>query len=340
MLDTIKNISVDKCNDARMLYLHLYFNNGKNLEYIGNKILATGNLRYIHFLLRTFEIDNYNKFITYILKVTDSASYLFNILYDIDYLSDETRIKILNRIIELNDNRYIIKGVYYYLNILKEYNEDIYSKIKLLIKNNLNIEINKENYLNILEKLIYKEDYEVDFDGFSNNCYKGRNNYIPNIIVCHINNTYGSAIKRFYDEKAEVSAHFVIRRDGFVKQVISLDDSAWANGTSIREESDIYYKFAKSSIIRSIEDNANYYTFSIEHESFDGSLTEEQLKSSIKVIKNIIKYLKDKYNYDFIIDREHIIGHNEVNPIVRTKCPGKDFPYDKIISELKIGIDG
>ena len=60
MLDTIKNLSVDKCNDARMLYLYLYFNNGKNLEYVGNKILATGNLRYIHFLLRTFEIDNYN----------------------------------------------------------------------------------------------------------------------------------------------------------------------------------------------------------------------------------------------------------------------------------------
>ena len=27
--------------------------------------------------------------------------------------------------------------------------------------------------------------------------------------------------------------------------------------------------------------------------------------------------------------------YNEVNPIVRTKCPGKNFPYDKIISELR-----
>jgi hypothetical protein len=24
-----------------------------------------------------------------------------------------------------------------------------------------------------------------------------------------------------------------------------------------------------------------------------------------------------------------------VNPIVRTKCPGNKFPYDKIISELR-----
>ncbi len=33
-------------------------------------------------------------------------------------------------------------------------------------------------------------------------------------------------------------------------------------------------------------------------------------------MKDIIKYLKDKYNYDFQIDRKHIIGHNEVNPII------------------------
>ena len=84
-----------------------------------------------------------------------------------------------------------------------------------------------------------------------------------------------------------------------------------------------------------IYDINNYYTFSIERESFDGSLTKEQLQSSINVMKDIIKYLKDKYNYDFIIDRKHIIGHNEVNPIVRTKCPGKKFPYDIIINELR-----
>lgn len=334
MLDSISNISIENCNNARLLYLYLYFNNAKDLEYVSNKILKTGNLRYIHFLLRTFVIHNYNKFIDYILDTNDSPSYLFNILYDVDYLNDETKIRLINKIIAYNDNHYIIKSVYYYFNILKKYNEDIYNKIKMLIKNNLNIEINKNNYLDVLEKLIYKEDY--DYKGFSNNCYKGRNNYIPNIIVCHINNTYGSAIKKFYNEKSEVSAHYVIRRDGYVKQVISLDDSAWANGTSLKKESDIYYKFAKSSIVKSIEYNANYYTFSIEHESFDGSLTDEQLKSSIKVMRDIIKYLKDKYNYDFIIDRKHIIGHDEVNPIVRTKCPGKNFPFDKIISELKM----
>lgn len=93
--------------------------------------------------------------------------------------------------------------------------------------------------------------------------------------------------------------------------------------------------FASSNLISSINDNANYFTFSIEHESFDGSLTEEQFNSTIKVMKEIIAYMKEKYNYDFSIDREHIIGHNEVNPIVRTKCPGNKFPFDQIIRTLK-----
>lgn len=328
------NLSLENCNDARTLFLYLYYNNGNNLNVVSNKILNTGNLKYIHFLLRTFEIKNYNKFIDYILKATNSPRDLFNILYDVDYLNDEIRVKLINRIFEFNNNYYIVKSVYYYFNILQKYNEGIFNKIKLLVKNSLNIEFNKNNSLEVLENLLYKEDYEFNYDGFSNNCFKGRHNHIPNLIVCHISNTYATTIKHFYDENSEVSAHYVIRKDGYIKQVISLADSAWANGTSLEEASDVYYGFANSSIIRNVKDNANYYTFSIEHESFDGSLTDAQLKSSVKVMKEIIKYLKDEYNYDFIIDREHIIGHDEVNPIVRTKCPGNRFPYNKIINEL------
>lgn len=338
MVEKLNNMSLEEIletNNARLLFLYLYLHKGANLDIISNKILETKDLRYIHFLLRTFPLKDYDKYIEFILNTSDSPGYLYNILYDVDYLDDDTRLKLINKIIEAKDNRYIIKATYYYFVILNKYNEELFNKIKLIIKAVLNMDITKETLSKFLDTLIYKEDYEVDFEGFSKNCYKGHGNYIPSMIVCHINNTYGSAIKRFYDEAAEVSAHFVIRRDGFVKQVISLDDSAWANGTSIREESDIYYEFSTSPLINTIKDNANYYTFSIEHESFDGTLTDKQFESTIKVMKEIIKYLKDKYNYDFIIDREHIIGHNEVNPIVRTKCPGSEFPFDKIIKELK-----
>lgn len=321
--------------DARLMFLYLYFVSDKNLNFISEEILKTENYRYIHFLLRSFKCSNYKMLLDNILLKNDNPKYLFNILYDVNYIDNSYRVKIINRIIMLGNKNYIFMALYYYFVVLNLYDEVIFNKIKLLFKENFFIDINENNYKSIFEDNLYKDNNIKDPDGFSPNCYKGRKNYIPNIIVCHINNTYSAAISHFYNEKDEVSSHYLIRRDGHIKQIVSLDDSSWANGTSINETSDVYYKFSSSKLINSINDNANYFTFSIEHESFDGSLTDEQLKSTIKVMKDIIKYLKNKYNYDFQIDREHIIGHNEVNSIVRNKCPGDKFPFDKIIDSLK-----
>lgn len=320
--------------NARYMFLYLYYVNRENLDLISNEILKTENYRYIHFLLRTFKPNNYNLILDYILSNNDDSRYIFNILYDVDYLPNNYRLKIIDKIILLGDKNYIYKAIYYYFVILELYDEVLFNKVKLMLKEQSSVDINKDNYLLILKNMFNQINNIEDPEGFSLNCYKGRNNYLPNIIVCHINNTYSSAIKHFYNEKAEVSSHYVIRSDGHIKQVISLDDSSWANGTSKNEDSDVYYKFSSSKLINMVNDNANYFTFSIECESFDGSLTDEQYKSLIKVMKEIIKYLKDKYNYIFSIDREHIIGHNEINPIVRKKCPGSKFPFDRIIQEL------
>jgi len=322
--------------DPRLMFLFLNYVDHSNINLIGKKILETKSNRYIHFLLRTFNLNKYDDYLDYILNNTDSR-YLYNILYDVDYLKNEDKIKIINNLFELNDDKYLFKGIYYYFVILDLFNKDIFLKTKNFLKEKLSIVINDENYKNVLNNIMEQENKIIDPKGFSQNCYKGRKDLIPNIIVCHINNTYSSAINHFYNG-TEVSCHYLIRRDGHIKQIISLDDSAWANGTSKNDSSDVYYKFSTLSKINSCDKNANYFTFSIEHESFDGSLTDEQLKASIKVIKEIIQYVKIKYNYDIPIDREHIIGHNEVNPIVRKKCPGDKFPFDKIISELKNSI--
>lgn len=319
--------------DARLMFLFLYFVSSENIDSISEKILKTGNIRYIHFLLRSFEIKNYSKFIEFILSNNNDASYLYNILFDVDYLDNSYRIKLIDKILSLGVKKYIMKAIYYYFIVLDLFDEYLFSKIKPLFKEELSFSLNKDNYKQVFDSILYRS-IEDKF-GFSKNCYTGRKDYIPTIIVCHSNSTYSSALNNFYDDKSEVSAHYVIRKDGHVKQVVSLDDSSWANGTSVRPESDVYYKFSSSSLINTVADNANYFTFSIEHESFDGSLTDSQFASTVKVMKEIIKYVKDKYDYDFEIDREHIIGHCEINPIVRTKCPGDKFPYDKIIEELK-----
>ena len=61
------------------------------------------------------------------------------------------------------------------------------------------------------------------------------------MIVCYISFDYGKIIKNFYDEKLEVSSHFAVSRNGEYAQFVGLEDSSWANGTSVKTTSDVYY---------------------------------------------------------------------------------------------------
>jgi len=197
---------------------------------------------------------------------------------------------------------------------------------------------NYEEAIDILrEDLIneyLKDNHIVVPNQFSTNRYEGRNNMIPDIIVCHITSNYEKAINNFYNDEAEVSSHFIVKEDGFIRQIVNLKDSSWANGTSLNQDSDVYYKFATNDLVSERAINANYYTFSIEFISMDGDLNSFQYNSAIELMKKIINFIKEEYKINFIIDRKHIIGHNEVNPIVRTNCPGDKFPFERLIVDL------
>ena len=41
------------------------------------------------------------------------------------------------------------------------------------------------------------------------------------------------------------------------------------------------------------------------------------------------------YGMEIPIDREHMIGHCEINPVTRPHCPGEAFPYDALIAAAK-----
>lgn len=155
------------------------------------------------------------------------------------------------------------------------------------------------------------------------------------MIVFHISFDYGKIIKNFYDEKLEVSSHFAVSRNGEYAQFVGLEDSSWANGTSLKTTSDVYYKFSASDIVKSRNINANYYTYSIEHESIDGSLTKEQYVTTLNLMCKIIDYIKCTYGVNFKIDEDHIVGHHDINPIVRVSCPNEKFPIKQLISDLK-----
>lgn len=328
---------VIELQNPRYIFLFAYYNLYANIDLLEKALINTDSVRYIQFFLRQIKTVNTELLIDKLIALKDGKS-LYYVSSDKKDLNESLMIKILIALIKLNDKKYTLYFYYNYFCIQKRFNSIVVDLLNKTLSN-LSIDIKLDNQEEIIEFIdnYYKKIKEdiVKRDEYSNNCYKGHNDLIPEYIVCHICSDAGKAINQFYDPKTEVSAHYVISKEGIITQVVSLDDSAWANGTSMNEESDVYYKFAEHEYVKNTKINANYFTFSIEHESFDGELTEEQFKSSIKVMKEIIGYLKERYNYDFIIDEEHITGHKALNPIVRPNCPGINFPFERIIKELK-----
>lgn len=158
------------------------------------------------------------------------------------------------------------------------------------------------------------------------------------MIVCHITEgSYAGAVSWLCNPDAEASAHFVVAKDGRVTQLVELTDSAWCNGTSIDPTDKKYYGHSTLAAVRQRATNANYYTISIEHEGIfkqtKGRLTDAQLKATIELIAWIRSEVKRLYGVNIPLDREHIVGHYQINPITKPNCPGYLFPFNEIIKQ-------
>ena len=174
----------------------------------------------------------------------------------------------------------------------------------------------------------------------SANINKGRNGWKPDIIVCHITEgNFDGAVSWLCNPDSQASTHFVVAKDGRVSQLVDLQDTAWGNGTTTTSGDSRFYGNSNIQTVKDRKTNANYYTFSIEHEGFykdsKGSLTEAQLSATVEVMKFIIQETKRIYGVDIPIDRQHIIGHYDVAPKWKPNCPGQNYPFDEIIKRLK-----
>lgn len=170
--------------------------------------------------------------------------------------------------------------------------------------------------------------------------HSNRGNYVPDIIVCHIaEGTYIGTVGWFQNPDSKVSSHFVVAKDGRVAQCVDLKRVAWCNGTADEPEDKRYFGKSTLETVKTRGGNANDYTISIEFEGFwkdgKGALTAPQLKSGVELIKYIRQSVKSIYGVDIPIDRQHIVGHCEINPVTKPNCPGANFPFNAIISGLK-----
>lgn len=127
----------------------------------------------------------------------------------------------------------------------------------------------------------------------------GRN--IRYVVIHTVEGSYEGCIRWFQSAKSEVSAHYVVARDGRITQMVSDKDKAWHSGTQ---------KYNAEGI-------------GIEHEGWahKNTWTDLQYRASAK----LTRYLCLQYNIP--MDRAHIISHAQIAP-KRRSDPGPYFDWD------------
>ncbi len=119
-----------------------------------------------------------------------------------------------------------------------------------------------------------------------------------------------SAINRLCNFKSKVSAHFFIKKNGSVLNLIPPLYEAWHAGKSS-------WKNIKS---------LNKYSIGIEiqnsgHDNSYENFSQKQIIS----IKKLLKYLIRKYN----VNPKNVLGHSDISPD-RKKDPGEKFPWKEL----------
>ena len=138
------------------------------------------------------------------------------------------------------------------------------------------------------------------------------------IVVHDTEGSYQSAINHFQDTTEYVSCNYVIRSsDGDVTQMVRNQDVSWCAG-------DWY---------------VNMHAINIEHEAIASQgatwYTEEMYQASAK----LVRHLAQKYNIP--LDREHIIGHDDVPTLSPTRMadqhwdPGPYWDWDHYMALVR-----
>lgn len=156
----------------------------------------------------------------------------------------------------------------------------------------------------------------------SPNYGKGRNGKKIIAIVNHITaGTFPGCLSWLRNPQAKASAHYLVTRQGKIYQMVRDEDTSWHAGAVNKPSWKLYDGT-----------NPNRYTIGIEHECLSGGLlTEAQYKATVELHKMLIA----KYNIP--IDKDHIIGHYQIDSVNRPNCPGPSFPWDRLFSDLKGG---
>ena len=126
-----------------------------------------------------------------------------------------------------------------------------------------------------------------------------------------------SALNRLTNYKSKVSAHYFIKKNGKILNLVPDLYEAWHAGISNWKN------------IQSL----NRYSIGVEiqnsgHENFNEKFSGKQIKS----LKKLLRFLTVRYR----VNRRNILGHSDIAPY-RKKDPGEKFPW-KELAKLKLAL--
>lgn len=160
-----------------------------------------------------------------------------------------------------------------------------------------------------------------------------RKGQAPVIIVNHISAGSMSRLDSWFtspDNKVS-SAHFGVSKQGIIHQYVKIERMAWAQGITADR-----IAAAPAAIVRSKGINPNLYAVSIEHEGLDGELTEQQFAASVALHRYIQAYVAEHWGHKIPFDREHVLGHFQIDPVRKAGCPGPKFPWKRLYAALSL----
>ncbi len=158
----------------------------------------------------------------------------------------------------------------------------------------------------------------------SPNFTTGRKNYRPEAIVIHIMAGSLSGTDEWFQNRASsVSAHYGIGKNGDIHQYVQEKDTAWHAGRVHAPRWNLIKSAGNGTYI-----NPNYYTIGIEHEGNETTeWTEDMYNSCTSLVAEICK------RWNIPIDRNHIIGHQEIYSL--KTCPGFKVDLKKIVEQSR-----
>lgn len=146
----------------------------------------------------------------------------------------------------------------------------------------------------------------------------GRSGRVPIAIVNHITaGAFPGCLQWLQNPQAQASAHYLVNRAGAIYQLVKDEDTAWHAGIINHPNWNLYDGT-----------NPNRYTLGIEHEGFDGTLTENQYQATFWLHQQLIAKWK------IAVTTNGIIGHYRIDSVNRPNCPGPNFPWQRLLADL------